>query len=85
MRWASGTLRSVAELPSSVSDKLFFAREENVFLPTTTSSPYQILERAMKRLGSIWIVVLREKYSITRFMSTKKNELSACRLAPSKS
>ena len=35
------------------------------------SSRLQILERAIKRLGLIWIVVLRGKYSITRFMSTK--------------
>ena len=49
------------------------------------SSRLQILERAIKRLGSIWIVVLRGKYSITRFMSTKENELSACRFASSKS
>ena len=39
------------------------------------SSRLQILERAIKRLGSIWIVLLREKYSITRLMSTKANEI----------
>jgi hypothetical protein len=66
---------SVAELTPPLPDKLFFAHEERRFLPTTASSPLQILERAIKRVGSIWIVVLRGKYSITRFMSTKENEM----------
>jgi hypothetical protein len=44
---------------------------KNVVFSNDHELALQILERAIKRLGSIWIVVLRGKYSITRFMSTK--------------